>query len=101
MVHSVTSINNEIGSLIVQNNQTQECIPVGCIPPASVAVSGGWGCLPGDVSPGGVCPGGVCLGGCLPHPTPRGQTDACENITLPQTLFAGGDNIHALQGSCY
>ena len=22
---------------------------------------------------------------------PRGQTDACENITLPQTSFAGGD----------
>ena len=23
---------------------------------------------------------------------PCGQTDACENITLPQTLFAGGNN---------
>ena len=41
----------------------QECIPVGCLPPASVAVSGR-GCLPGGVCPGGVClPGGVYLSG--------------------------------------
>ena len=36
---------------------------------------------------------GVCSGsawGCLPR-SPRGQTDACENITLPQTSFAGGN----------
>ena len=25
-------------------------------------------------------------------PPPCGQTDTCENITLPQTLFAGGNN---------
>ena len=50
----------------------QECIPVGCVPSAAVAVS--WGCLPrASVCPGGfclgvsawgvVCLGGVCLGG--------------------------------------
>ena len=44
---------------------------------------------------GGVCPGDVCPGGCLPGGSatlPCGQTDACENITLPQTSFAGGNN---------
>ena len=48
----------------------QECIPVGCVEPTSVAVRGG-GCLPG-----GVCLGGIYL---------CGQTDASENITIPQT----------------
>ena len=48
----------------------QECIPVGCVPPASVAISGGGevvclrGCLPRRRLPGGVCPGWcVCPGG--------------------------------------
>ena len=26
-------------------------------------------------------------------PPPRGQTDAYKNITLPQTSFAGGNNL--------
>ena len=74
--------------------QKQECIPVGCVPPAAVAVSSGWGvsasggvwpgglsgpvgclprgclprgCLPRGCLPRGVCPGGVCPGGCLPR----------------------------------
>ena len=82
----------------------QECIPVGYVPTAAVAIPGrgvslpevgclprGWGCLPrgrGDPPRGG----GVCLprgGGCLP----RGHTHTshldrmtgtCKNITLPQ-----------------
>ena len=54
----------------------QECIPVGCVPPASVAISGG-----------GVCPGRVST----THPC--GQTDTCVNIILPQTLLAGSKNI--------
>ena len=29
----------------------------------------------------------------LDRETPPGQTDACENITLPQTSFAGGKNL--------
>ena len=33
----------------------QECILVGYIPPASVAISLGGGCLPGGCLPGGVC----------------------------------------------
>ena len=55
----------------------QECIPVGCVPSATVAVcSRGWvsarGCLPvGDV--------------CQTTPPPVNRmTDVCENITLPQ-----------------
>ena len=70
----------------------QECIPVGCVLSAAVAVC--W------VGGGGVCRGSVCLGvsawggsaqgvsawwGCT-HP-PRGQTDTCENITFPQLLL--------------
>ena len=57
----------------------------------------------GDMCFGGVCSWGVCLGvcsegcvsrGCAHTPldseadTPCGQTDTCENITLPQTLWA-------------
>ena len=53
----------------------QECIPVGCVPSAAVAVSGGGGVFPGVSAQGGVClrgglPSGiVCLegGGCLPN----------------------------------
>ena len=57
---------------------SQECIPVGCVPSAAVAVGGG-----GVV----VCPGGLPGGGCLPHsplPPVDRMTDACENITLLQ-----------------
>ena len=63
----------------------QDCIPVGCVPPArwpyltacspggcllrGGVCSGGcllWGVFSGGVSaPGGVCSGGVCSGGCL------------------------------------
>ena len=74
----------------------QECIPVGCVPSAAVAVSWREGCLPGGgvVCPGGVSAQGVCPGwGCLAgvvsaweggmsawgvsarHPLPCGQND--------------------------
>ena len=33
----------------------------------------------------------------LPHLSPYEQNDACENITLPQTSFAGGNNGHRLE----
>ena len=39
---------------------------------------------------GGLCPGGSMLGR---PPSPGGQTDACENITLPQTSFVGGKYV--------
>ena len=48
----------------------QECIPVGCVPSAAVAVSGARGVFPGVSAQGGVClrggglPSGiVCFGG--------------------------------------
>ena len=92
-------------------NQRQECILVGYVPSAAVAVywgGGEWGYLP--AKEGGVgLPGGVCRGeclsarGCLPggsacqgvsaqgvvsdrQPTPRTEffTHACENITFLQ-----------------
>ena len=87
----------------------QECIPVGCVTSAAVAVcwgrGSGWGvfgqgvwclarrgCLPrgGCLPGGGVCPGGsarrgdICLG-CTPPPMwTEFLTHACENITFPQ-----------------
>ena len=37
--------------------------------------------------------GSICLGMGVCHtPLPRRQTDACENITLPQILFVDGNN---------
>ena len=42
----------------------QECIPVGCVPSAAVA---------------------VCFGGGVY--SPYGQTDTCENIIFPQLLL--------------
>ena len=67
------------------DKKERECIPVRCVPPASVAISIRGGCLPG---------GGVCLGG--DYHTPCGQTDACENIILPQSSFAGDNNTAKL-----
>ena len=70
----------------MRNKTKQECIPVGCVPPASVAISGGW-CLP------------FGRGGGSAHPPwmqtpPRGKTNTCENITFPQTSFAGCKYLH-------
>ena len=58
----------------------QQCIPVGCVPSAAVAVC--WG--EGGVCPGGVCLGqvvssrvgvGVCPGGCVCQTPPHEQND--------------------------
>ena len=58
----------------------QECIPVGCVPPALPPQGGGLRDkdLPWTRDP-------------PPLPVDR-MTDACENITLPQTSFADGNN---------
>ena len=52
-----------------------------------------WGCLLRGVylSGGCVCSRGVYLVRYCPPP-PRGQTDACKLVTLPQISFAGGKN---------
>ena len=87
----------------------QECIPVGCVPPTTVAVC--WGvpaprgvCSRGWLLPGrGVCSGesacsrgeSACSGGCLlpggsqnalRQTPPRGQTHTCKNITFATSL---------------
>ena len=66
----------------------QECIPVGCVPSAALAVwwGGGWcpgGCLPsGGVWPEGCLPRGDCLPrGCLP----RGVSAYGEGVCLGGT----------------
>ena len=73
----------------------QECIPVGCVPSAAVAMSipactgkGGWGvCVypsrhwAGGCLPRGCLPRAVCLGGCLPGGVSQHalrQTSPCE-----------------------
>ena len=73
----------------------QECIPVGCILSAAVAVCWGGGVSARGVSAqgavsaqGGQClPGGVCIPACTEADTPLvdRMTDRCQNITLPQT----------------
>ena len=80
---------------------------VGGLPGRGVSLAGG---LPGrGVSLAGGLPGGVSLAGVggLPGVSLAGRsswqtppvnrmTDACENITLPQTPFAGGNNAPIL-----
>ena len=62
----------------------QECIPVGCVPPALYRTGGG-----GSLSARWSLSTGVSV---RETPSPRGQTDDCENITLDQTSFAGGND---------
>ena len=67
----------------MQNHVKQECIPVGCVPPAHwpyLVVSGRWG-LParGCIWQGGTCPGGVPARG-VPA---RGCT--CQGVYLSST----------------
>ena len=91
----------------------QKCIPVGCIPPAAVAVQGGLPQAPlQDQAPLGPgtpqdrappwdqvpLPGpGTSLGPGTPTlqeqaPPVNRMTNRCKNITFPQTSFAGGKN---------
>ena len=54
-------------------------------------------CSWGVSAPGGVCSSGGGIPACTesdPSPVNR-ITDACRNITLPQTSFAGGNNTSA------
>ena len=50
----------------------------------------GWGA---SLCPGGLSREGLSRGVCVKETPPRGQTDVCENITFPQTWFAGGNNF--------
>ena len=80
----------------------QECIPVGCVPSAAVAVSPATStplccaCPPTMHAPCHACPLPYMLPPtvhaplpCMPPPCtpPCRQTDTCENITFPQLLL--------------
>ena len=54
--------------------EEQECIPVGCVTSAALAICPGGGCLPG----------GVCPNACWDTTPMNRMTDRCKNITLPQ-----------------
>ena len=71
--------------------QEQECIPVGSVPSAAVAISGG-GICPGVSAQGvsawrGVCRGAGVSQHAMGHIPPCGQTDTCKNITFPHLLL--------------
>ena len=85
----------------------QECIPVGCVLPAAVAV----GLSPPGTPPKKQTPpldqathqeqtpqtrhpNPTSRTRQPPPPPPRGQTHACKHITLPQISFAGGKDEH-------
>ena len=72
---------------ISKNFSKQECIPVGCVPSAAVAIGGGSarGCVRVCVCEGGVCPGGcVCPEQvCLPNKcTPPPPVDSIPDTRL-------------------
>ena len=76
----------------------QVCIPVGCVPsacwpyPRGICISGvylqGWGLHLVGLGRTPPPPRSADWGGAGRHPS--GQTNICENITLPQTSFLGG-----------
>ena len=100
-----------------QTRNKQDCIPVGCVPPACCpylpTCTELWGaCV---WSQGGAALGGACLwsrgclllGGGVPASGPEGGLlqggmypsmqwgrMTCKNITLSQTSFAGGNNFY-------
>ena len=76
----------------------QVCIPIGCVPPASMAATR-------YHSRGSLFMGGVSVQGSLsrreiPHPVDR-MIDASENITLSQTSFAGGNKFGRKYTRCH
>ena len=100
-----------------QTSKKKECIPIGCVPSAVVAVSGRGGCLTREVSAQGggvyaywgVCPGGggVCRGGCLSRrvcpgvytspPCEQKSQTGVKNITFPQLRLRTVINCFLLQ----
>ena len=84
-----------------QYNFKQECIPVGCVPPAAVAISGGFPHTPPGARPPPIrdqtTPGPGTPPGTRHRPLwTETLTHATENITLPQTSFAGDKNMKNL-----
>ena len=81
---------------IITTVRVQECIPVGCVPSATVAVccwkggacSGGGGACsrPGEGMPAPGGGGGDGISACTEEDPPCGQTDRCKNITFATSL---------------
>ena len=84
-------------NFLVKSSKIQECIPVGCVPSAAVAVGGVYTRHPRDQTP----PPSRHLPGSRHNPPPRSKppgtkppgvgtppvnriTDTCKNITFPQ-----------------
>ena len=65
-----------------QNENKQECIPVGCVPSASVAISG--------CREGGASAQGVCQRGCLPWGCPGGASA----LGVSRWVCVGGGGVH-------
>ena len=96
---TVDQINDEV---VIHK---QESIPVGCVSPAFLVRGGG---LP---NPSGCRPpsrqnpldaGHVTRDACWEaNPLPCGQTDTCENITLPHTASADGKNHSGILTGSY
>ena len=81
----VTAINSVTEKIVLK----QGSIPVGCVLPASAALSGGGGFLPR-----GCLAGGVCMGLVYPEGVYQGrggggvcQIDACEKIIFSELLL--------------
>ena len=78
----------------------QECIPVGCVPPAAVAIC--WVSAQGGVCPGGCLPKGCLPRGCLPKgvsgtPPPLWTESQTPVKTLPcRNYIADGKNTMML-----
>ena len=114
-LRSTQCFSFSLNAYIPLTNVKNECIPVGCVPPAAVAIQGGLPqCMLGYTTPPGCGPGDPpqmwawrppsgylqcmlryhlqCMLGYHPLWT-EFLTHASENITLPQTSFAGGNNF--------
>ena len=78
----------------------QECIPVGFVPSATVAVSSAGGCLvPGGSGPGGSSPGRGCLvrGGICPGGSAPGGIPACTEADIPPVNRMTDRSKHSLR----
>ena len=95
------SHNGVIHVQLLWSYMLQECLPVGCVPSAAVAVCW-WGCLPARVwLPRGCLPGGCVYPNmhCRRHPTPlwtEWQTSV-KNITFPQLRLRAVINVQVFR----
>ena len=105
------SHNGVIHVQLLCSYMLQECIPVGRVPSAAVAVCWGRGCLPakGRLPRGwlsrGVSARGVCVSkhalSQTPHPPVNRMTDRCKNITFPQLRLRAVINVQVFRVGHY